>query len=245
MPRYPLILVIAGAFACLVIAVGSTFAHGPALIDGLEHAAARAAADAGGQGITARFRTSTGWLTRHAVLSGGDGLPDSTRRRVAEAIAALPGVGGVRWAPRSGPRTALEESPALHCQDDVNGILKARTIRFAEASAAIDPASAALLDEVAAALRPCAGSLIAITGHTDASGDEAANRALSRQRAMAVRAALGGRGIALVDLRAAGKGSEEPLAGLDPADPANRRIEFSVIAKAPLLPTPVDTPGAG
>ena len=34
------------------------------------------------------------------------------------------------------------------------------------------------------------------------------------------------------------------MVGVDPADPANRRIEFSVIATEPLAPTPVDTPGA-
>jgi OOP family OmpA-OmpF porin len=35
----------------------------------------------------------------------------------------------------------------------------------------------------------------------------------------------------------------EPVEGLDPADPANRRIEFSVVAKVATHPTPVDTPG--
>jgi OOP family OmpA-OmpF porin len=32
--------------------------------------------------------------------------------------------------------------------------------------------------------------------------------------------------------------------GLDPADPANRRIEFSVLVKPRLVPTPIDTPAA-
>ncbi len=88
-------------------------------------------------------------------------------------VAALPGVGGVRWEPRSAAALAsrlLDKPPALHCQDDVNGVLKARSLRFAEASAAIDPASEVVLDEVAAALRRCLGSVIAITGHTDAAG---------------------------------------------------------------------------
>ncbi|MCK9543047.1 MAG: OmpA family protein, partial [Novosphingobium sp.] len=31
----------------------------------------------------------------------------------------------------------------------------------------------------------------------------------------------------------------------DPADPANRRIEFSVLEPVRLKPTPVDTPGPG
>ena len=109
---------------------------------------------------------------------------------------------------------------------------------------AIDRASQQLLDEVAAALRPCLGSIIAITGHTDSSGTEPGNLALSRERAEAVRQALIARGIPGDGLRARGFGSSEPVEGLAPADPANRRIEFSVIATEPLEIAPVDVPGA-
>ena len=136
-------------------------------------------------------------------------------------------------------------APVLDCQNHVEAILHTRSIRFAESSAAIDPTSSGLLDEVAAALRPCAGSITAITGHTDAKGDEATNLALSVARAQAVRNALAARGIDMAGLRARGLGSARPVRGLDPTDPANRRIEFSVIAPVSLEPTPVDTPGAG
>lgn len=142
---------------------------------------------------------------------------------------------------RGGLQTA-EVSPVLHCQSAVEGILRTRTIRFEEASAALDPASTALIDEVADALRPCAGSRIAITGHTDARGDEAANVTLSLERARTVREGLIVRGIARADLRARGLGSAAPVDGLDPADPANRRIEFSVLTPQRIKPTPIDTP---
>lgn len=146
---------------------------------------------------------------------------------------------------RGGSQTAevsAEVSPVLHCQSAVEGILRTRTIRFEEASAALDPASTALIDEVADALRPCAGSRIAITGHTDARGDEAANVTLSLERARTVREGLIVRGIARADLRARGLGSAAPVDGLDPADPANRRIEFSVLTPQRIKPTPIDTP---
>ena len=133
----------------------------------------------------------------------------------------------------------------MHCQEDVERILETRTIRFSEASARIDPGSERLLDEVANSLRPCVGSIIAITGHTDGNGDPAANVALSLARTNAVRYGLIGRGIPADGLRSTGVGSQEPIAGLDPLDPANRRIEFSVIVSAPVKPTPIDTPGAG
>lgn len=249
MNPYRLALVLAGAFATAVIALGAIMARGPALVASLEQQAAAARDKAGGQGIVIRFTTAQGWLTRHPALTGGDKLDDTTRARAAAAIADVPGIGGVRWQSGSRrTRTAADiadEQGAMHCQGDVEGILKARSIRFSESSAAIDPASETLLDEVAAALKPCLGSIIAVTGHTDRLGDEGANRALSRARADAVRWALIGRGIPADGLRAAGYGSSRPLEGLDPGDSANRRIEFSVIEKVPMRPTPIDTPGPG
>ena len=67
---------------------------------------------------------------------------------------------------------------------------------------------------------------------------------LSMDRARAVREALIARGIPRDGLRARGVGSSVPVEGLDAEDPANRRIEFSVIRTEPLTPTPIDTPGA-
>ncbi len=245
MKPYSITLVVAGALVTAILAAASTAAHGPQLIAGLEHRAARALA---GTGVRAVFRDSRGWLTRHPLLIGGAGLTDPARTRAATALAALPGVGGVHWQVTRA-RTALAseagEPASLHCQQDVEGILKARTIRFDEASAGIDPASNEVLDEVATALSPCVGSIIALTGHTDAGGDPRGNVALSLARAEAVRAALVRRGIPADGLRAQGLGAERPVDGLDPADAANRRIEFSVIASVPLRPTPVDTPGPG
>ena len=54
---------------------------------------------------------------------------------------------------------------------------------------------------------------------------------------MRISRTLGGRRWSLI-------GSSQPVAGLAPSDPANRRIEFSVIRTEPLRPTPVDTPEA-
>ncbi len=224
-------------------------ATGQRFVAGLQQRAEAARDAAGGKGIAIRFRTPGGWLSRHAVLSGGGALPPEVRARAAAAIAAVPGVGGARWFERYRPGGRVADpaarSASLHCQRDVEAILEVRTIRFGESSAAIDPASSAVLGEVAAALRPCVGSIIAITGHTDAVGDEKANLALSLARAEAVRWSLVARGIPADGLRASGLGSSAPREGLDPADPANRRIEFSVLVTQPLVPTPVDTPGPG
>lgn len=207
--------------------------------------AAAAVAGAGGSGVRVHFHNRMGAVVRHPVLSGGDDLDKTRRARIARAVARVPGVGGVFW--RDGSVVAQSDATTftpMHCQEDVEGLLRTRTIRFEEGSSALIPASRMLLDEVAEALQPCLGSIIAVTGHTDRSGTEPGNLALSRERAIAVREALVRRGIPRDGLRAEGIGSAEPVEGLAPTDPANRRIEFSVIRTEPITPTPIDTPGA-
>ncbi|WP_206238418.1 OmpA family protein [Novosphingobium terrae] len=234
-----------GLALSLGLGLGDEVTQGGAMVGWLNGEAARAIAAAGGADVHALFQDRHGWFTRHAVLSGGDALPDNQRARIAQAVAAVPGMGGVHWASGSHNHAAASTGAESHdCAGDVTAILKSRSIRFADSSAAIDPASRRALDEVAAALRPCAGSVIAITGHTNASGDEGFNLNLSHERALAVRYALGQRGIDIADLRARGMGSAKPVPGLTPEDVANRRIEFSVIAPVSLEPTLVDQPGA-
>ncbi len=232
-----------------MIGFAATMVNGEAMVARIETQAVRARDAAGGHGIAISAHTPQGWPTRHLRLSGGEFLDPVIRARTAAAIAAVPGVGGVHWQAshrRQVSRDAASGATApLHCQQDVDAILRARTIRFSEASAAIDPASQRVLDEVAAVLRPCLGGIIAVTGHTDAAGDEAGNVALSKARAEAVRWALVARGISAHGIRTAGAGSHSPIPGLGPADPANRRIEFSVLEPVRLKPTPVDTPGPG
>ncbi|MBO9505390.1 MAG: OmpA family protein [Pseudomonadota bacterium] len=245
MPIRPSFAILAGAVVCVASAYALAERAAPGFVERLETQSDAAIADAGGEGVSARFVNINGSPTRHPVLEGGGALNEATRARVARAVYDVPGVGGVVWS--DGTLRAESDEPTyqpLHCQEDVEGLLRTRSIRFEEASSALLPASRILLDEVAEALRPCLGSIIAITGHTDKAGTEPGNLALSMERARVVREALVRRGIPRDGLRASGVGSSRPVEGLAPSDPANRRIEFSVIRTEPLRPTPVDTPGA-
>lgn len=242
----PTYLLLLGATLSGLAAVFAAQAEGTATAAWLSQETEQAIAKSGGgKAVTADFTTRQGWPTRHPLLHGGGKLNDMTRARIARAVAAVRGVGAVSWA--DGARFHTSAAPfqrPLHCQNDVEALLSARTIRFAENSAAIDRSSRQLIGEVAQALRPCLGSVIAIIGHTDSVGDEAENILLSQRRAEAIQHALVTRGIPADGLRASGVGSNAPVEGLEPDDPANRRIEFSVLETVPLDPTPIDIPGA-
>lgn len=238
------VVVVLGAALVSTLALAGAALSAPRMAARFEATAALAIAQAGGAPVVADFSTSYGWATRHPVLSGGETLDEATRARVARTLAAIPGVGGIRWADGNAfAASAAVAAEPLDCEEDVDALLRARTIRFEEGSARIDVASETLIAEVAAALRPCLGSIIAITGHTDSSGPEPGNLELSRERADAVRLALVAQGIPADGLRASGVGSRSPVRGLERTDPANRRIEFSVLATQAVKPTPVDTPG--
>lgn len=243
MTRSTWLAILAGGIVVFALAVLGATWNAPKLAARLSERAAAAIAEAGGTPVRADFAVA-GWPSRHPLLSGAEGLDETTRARIAQALAQTPGIGGIRWSDGTARVSSSREAPRpLHCEEDVVALLRARTIRFEEASTRIDVASGELIAEVADALRPCLGSIIAVTGHTDSSGPEPGNLALSRERAESVRQALIRRGIPADGLRARGLGSAAPVEGLEATDPANRRIEFSVIAKVPIRPTPVDTPG--
>ena len=244
MPFRPPLAIFAGALVTGTMAVAAGAGTDHRYVERLSQQADEIIASNGAPKITASFLNRFGWPTRHPLLSGGENYDVATRDKVAKAIANIESVGGISWADGTG-LAMVGEVPVspLHCQDDVQTLLLARTIRFEESSSEIALASRELLDEVAAALRPCLGSIIAITGHTDSTGSEPGNIALSRARAQAVQTALIDRGIPADGLRSQGIGSSRPIEGLPPTDPANRRIEFAVIKTVPLVPTPVDTPG--
>ncbi|MEP2234799.1 MAG: OmpA family protein [Alteripontixanthobacter sp.] len=244
MGLHPKIAVTAGALASAILAMLGAQWSGAPLAQRMDAEAKALIEEMDADGLTARFSTANGWPSRHPELLVSGDLDEGLRTDIAKTIAGIRGVGGVRW---SDGTMIAENAPQvftpLHCQEDVQALLAARTIRFEESSASMQPSSAELLDEVAAALRPCVGAIIAITGHTDISGPEPENIALSQERAIAVRNELVARGIPSAGMRAQGVGSAEPVEGLAPGDPANRRIEFSVIATVPIKPTPIDTPG--
>ena len=74
------------------------------------------------------------------------------------------------------------------------------------------------------------GATLELVGRTDPTGSDAANQALSRERAEAVLGALAARGVPRASTRVSALGTTQPLPGDDPAGRArvNRSVSFGV-----------------
>jgi OmpA-OmpF porin, OOP family len=115
---------------------------------------------------------------------------------------------------------------------DLVSALNLSIINFETGSAAISPASRDLLAKAATQMKQLpAGTVIEIGGHTDSTGDPAANLSLSQQRAEAVRVTLIDLGVPADMLKAKGYGDTQPVASNDTAEGRlqNRRISYAVV----------------
>lgn len=133
-------------------------------------------------------------------LKAGTSSPEAVRKRFGAALDALP----------PPPQTY--------------------TVHFLTGGDEFSPESAdtiaRMLEEMARRSEP----EVSVVGHTDGTGNEADNDALSLQRAERVKQMLVERGVAAERIDVAGRGWREPLVaaerGVD--EPRNRRVEVSV-----------------
>lgn len=116
---------------------------------------------------------------------------------------------------------------------DVNALVKAlnlQIINFASGSSDIPADNKAILDQAATLLNKVNSVKLNVGGHTDSTGNAAANKALSQRRAQAVVDYLKSKGVDASKLVAEGHGSDQPVAENTTEEGRfkNRRIEFSV-----------------
>lgn len=103
---------------------------------------------------------------------------------------------------------------------------------FASGSAELKPDSTKVLINALANVKAQPGWLIVITGHSDATGDEARNQALAQARAEAVRDWMKAMGDVAEDCFAVrGQGSGQPVADnvTEAGRAANRRVDISLV----------------
>lgn len=111
------------------------------------------------------------------------------------------------------------------CAQPIAGIV------FFDFDSSVPPESAGqTLDSVVNYTKVCSWRHLVVTGHTDRSGSDAYNNALSVRRAQAVAAQLGAKGMPAGVLEVSGKGESEPkVPTLDgERNPTNRRVEITV-----------------
>lgn len=108
------------------------------------------------------------------------------------------------------------------CVELFRTALRGRSIEFPQASAELGTGASPLLDELVQIAADCPDAQIEITGHTDGSGDESMNLALSQARADAVADYMIAAGIPGARIDASGAGSTEPL--VEETGPQARRI---------------------
>ncbi len=104
-------------------------------------------------------------------------------------------------------------------------------ITFPVGSYAIQPQFQSTLREVAQTLRGDNQTYVDVLGHTDASGSDASNQALSLSRAQAVANYLKTRGVIAARVAVKGYGESAPIASNDSEEgrAQNRRIEIRVV----------------
>jgi outer membrane protein OmpA-like peptidoglycan-associated protein len=95
----------------------------------------------------------------------------------------------------------------------------------------IQPQFQSTLDQVAQTLSSYNQTYIDVLGHTDSTGSDAYNQALSERRAQSVSNYLVGRGVAQARIAARGYGESQPIASndTDSGRAENRRVEIKVV----------------
>ncbi len=236
----PTAKIMIGALATALLA---GVAHGPLGLGGNCCGKIGTAAQAAvASGVTVTMQSDP--LQRVALLSGAVTDP-AARDAALKAVLAVPGVASARWIDGDGPAPVVAPAAATaavvaNCQTDVDTAIKGKTINFATGRAEIAADSLPLVATVAKALGACAGTHVEVSGHTDATGNPAANQTLSEARARSVVDVMIKDGVPADRLMAKGYGSTKPIdEGHGPvANAANRRIEFAVssIGAAPAAP---------
>lgn len=235
--------ILTGAAVSMVLALAGHYATGEGFISGLEKTAQTEMTAQGMDGVKVSLARDP--LSRKALLNGD--VPNDIKLKALSAVSDIPGISSAQWAGNAlnateagadtdqssdaGPAVDPAIEAALKdCQTGVDTVVESKKLSFRSGSAYLSPESNRILDELAAALKPCSGLAVEVGGHTDNAGNAEVNRILSQERADRVRAGLMERGIPADHITAIGYGALQPLAKGSGPDVAakNRRIEFKL-----------------
>jgi len=162
------------------------------------------------------------------------GRHDRTEKILGAGIGAIGGAAIGSYMDRQEreirERTAGTDVEVIRKGDDL--ILSMPSgITFATDSSSIQPHFRPTLDKVADVLDRYNQTYVDVYGHTDSTGSDAYNQALSERRADSVASYLVSRGVESARLEALGYGETQPIASNDTVEgrSQNRRVEIKVV----------------
>ncbi|MFT3720305.1 OmpA family protein [Pseudorhodoferax sp.] len=202
----------------------------PGTVEHYAYLARQSAATALQSGEIARAdqAVATASEARNRILITARGAEAEQARRQAEQQSAA------AQAAQARADRLQQEMAALQAQQTDRGmVLTLGDVLFDTGRAELKPGAFATLDRLAAFMRDHPERRLEIEGHTDSTGSDALNLALSQRRAESVRAALVNRGVDGARITTKGLGKAVPVAGNDTAEgrQRNRRVEI-VISQA-------------
>lgn len=168
------------------------------------------------------------------LISGGDGRERRKRALIGAGIGALAGgaVGYYMDQQEAKLREKLAGTGVSVTRDGDNIILNMPgNVTFAVNSSDINGGFFPALDSVTLVIEEYDKTLVEIMGHTDSTGAESYNQALSERRADAVSQYFKSRDIQALRLATYGHGENYPVASNDDKDgrSLNRRVEIALV----------------
>lgn len=173
------------------------------------------------------------WLLGLAAIAWWCGGHETVPAAAVMAPPPTPAAPAVAAVPAASPLPTPTPTPSANvvaAGRKINDVLERKIVEFGPGSATLTEAGRATLAEIGPVLKDNPTLRVEVQGHTDASGTEEANQALSQARAMAVKDRLASLGVAADRISAKGFGSSMPVADNNTAEgrARNRRIAFSV-----------------
>ncbi|WP_166207444.1 OmpA family protein [Cognatiluteimonas telluris] len=168
------------------------------------------------------------------LLSGHDAVERRQRALVGAGIGGLAGggIGAYQDRQEAALRRDLQGTGVGVVRNGDNITLNMPgNITFAFDSSNLQPQFYPVLDNVAGTLNQYNQTVIEVAGHTDNVGTDAYNQQLSMERANAVAAYLGSKGILQQRMMVVGAGETRPIASNDTeaGRAQNRRVEITIV----------------
>ena len=157
---------------------------------------------------------------KNAERAGALAIAEAARARSAEGSAA-----------RARAELLARMNQVLPTRDTPRGLVaEIGGVQFATGNATLSTGARESLARLSGVLSAYPGLSLRVEGHTDATGSEATNLALSTGRSIAVRDYLIGQGVPASKINVEGRGSENPVADNATAEgrARNRRVEVIV-----------------